>query len=31
MEQFEGPLGPSRGAAASYRVNPDGSLVPASS
>ena len=28
-EQFDGPLGPGRGAAAGYRVNPDGSLVPA--
>jgi 6-phosphogluconolactonase (cycloisomerase 2 family) len=29
-EQFDGPLGPGRGAAAGYQVNPDGTLVPAS-
>jgi 6-phosphogluconolactonase (cycloisomerase 2 family) len=29
-EQFDGPLGPGRGAAASYRVNSNGSLTPAS-
>jgi 6-phosphogluconolactonase (cycloisomerase 2 family) len=29
-EQFDGPLGPGRGAVAGYRVNDDGSLVPGS-
>jgi len=29
-EQFDGPLGPGEGAAASYRVNEDASLDPAS-
>ena len=29
-EQFDGPLGPGRGAAAGYRVNLDGTLTPAS-
>lgn len=29
-EQFDGPLGPDLGAAASYQVNGDGTLTPAS-